>query len=335
MSVITTLASTLGELTKGDKGILAADESYLTLQKRFTDLKVEYTAEMRRAYRALLCTTPELEAYISGVILFEETLTQTNHDNQTFPNVLRRKGILTGIKVDQGLVDLPFNHQEKITQGLDGLVERLNAYYESGARFAKWRAVFTIENNTLPSSQAIEANAEVLACYAACCQKQAILPIIEPEVLRKGPHSLEKCQAVTQKVLQTVFQALYKHHVLLEYLILKPNMVTAGSQHTETPSDIATVAQATLTTLLRTVPAAVPSINFLSGGQSPEQATVHLQAINHVPGHKPWRLNFSYGRALQAGALQIWQGRADNTEAAQEALYQCAQRNFQAARSLR
>jgi fructose-bisphosphate aldolase class I len=328
------LQSTIEQLTKGNGGILAADESHPTLKKRFSELQIDYTSATRQAYRELLFTTPQLEQYINGVILFEESITQKDQASKSFPKLLQEKGILPGIKVDQGLIYLPLSNQEKITQGLDGLAERLEAYYKAGARFAKWRTIFIIHDDRLPSSQAIEANAEILARYAACCQTQAMLPIVEPEVLREGTHHLERCQVATEQVLHEVFRALYRHHVLPEYLILKPNMITAGSQYTGTPPDATTIAHATLQTLRRTVPVAVPSINFLSGGQSPEQATAHLHAINSMPGSKPWRLSFSYSRALLTPALQIWQGHASNKEAAQQALSQCAQRNFQATQGI-
>lgn len=329
MSTASQLQSTLLHLTEGDKGILAADESNATIQKRFETIQTACTPETRCAYRELLFTTPQLENYISGVILFEETLYQANQQGKLFPALLEQKGMLAGIKVDIGLIHLPVTSDEKITQGLDGLLERLKNYYQAGARFAKWRAVFSI-SDSLPSLQAIAANAEALARYAACCQSQGLVPIVEPEILLEGKHSLERCLEVTQLTLHHVFNALFTHRVMLEYIILKPSMVMAGSQNVETKPSIEVIAQATLQTLYRTVPAAVPSINFLSGGQSPEAATAHLNAMNLNKRH-PWRLNFSFGRALQDPALKAWQGKSENIRLAQQALYHRAQCNVAAA----
>lgn len=327
MSIYTTLASTLHHLTQESRGILAADESENTIKKRFDTIHAECTFETRRDYRELLFTTPKLETCINGIILFEETFYQKGQHGILFPELLHNKGILPGIKVDKGLVNLPFS-DEKITQGLDGLTERLEAYFEKGARFAKWRMVVRIDEN-LPSLQAIQSNAEVLARYAACCQAQGLVPIVEPEVLLEGTHDLEACLEVTELTLHCVFQALFNHAIQLEYIILKPNMVMAGNQN-PTPSSTTEVAQATLTALRHTVPAAVPSINFLSGGQTPEQATIHLNEMNKLGPH-PWLLNFSYSRALQEPVLKTWEGKLENKERAQENLYHRAHLNVLAA----
>jgi fructose-bisphosphate aldolase, class I len=330
MKRISALRSILEKLTQGNGGILAADESYPTLQKRFADLNIPYTEATRQTYRKVLLTTPGLEKYINGVILFEETLTQTDQNNILFTQLLHKKNILPGIKVDQGLVPLSSNNKENITRGLDTLMTRLKRYYEAGARFTKWRAAFRIQDSILPSDEAVKVNSEILAYYAACSQTQGMIPIVEPEVLREGPHTLERCQAVTEQVLHEVFYQLSRYHVNLECLILKPNMITPGSQYVGDPQEPTMVAQATLEVLRRTVPAAVPSINFLSGGQTPEQATIHLKAINSIPITKPWRLSFSYARALQQQALEIWGRAPSNVQAAQNILYQVAQSNYEA-----
>jgi fructose-bisphosphate aldolase class I len=318
------LEGTIQRLTVPGKGILAADESQATIGKRFSAIHLESTAENRRNYRELLLTTPGIEAFINGVILHEETLAQKTKDGLLFPDYLDNEGIAPGVKVDKGLI--PLNVEEKITQGLDGLSERLLTYKSLGACFAKWRAVFSI-SNILPTSLAVTANTQTLARYAYVCQNNGIVPIVEPEVLIDGDHDLARCAEVTEAVFFTLFKELHKHHVLLENMILKPSMVIAGNQHMPQPS-IAEVAASTLKVLRQTVPAAVPSINFLSGGQTPEAATAHLNTMNKLqPSRHPWRLSFSYGRALQEPALKIWNGKAHNVKAAQRAFYKRAKLN--------
>lgn len=329
MSIYASLETTIAQLTASHKGILAADESITTIGKRFSTIGLASTPETRRDYRALLLTTPHIEQLISGVILFEETLGQSDQQATPFTTLLRARNIIPGIKVDTGLTTLPFTAEEKITQGLDGLADRLQHYYQAGARFAKWRAVFTV-SETLPSTLAIEANATALAHYAALCQTNGLVPIVEPEVLMEGDHELARCAEVSTVVLHTVFKELFSYHVIPEYIILKPNMVLAGQASPTPKPNIEAVAQATLKVLRQTVPAAVPSINFLSGGQTPEIATAHLNAIN-CQGRQPWRLNFSYGRALQDPVLKTWKGQAINIQAAQEALYHRAHLNVLAA----
>jgi fructose-bisphosphate aldolase, class I len=325
---INALASTIKDIATPRKGILAADESTGTIKKRFDSINVESTEENRRAYRELLFATPELEKYISGVILFEETLGQKTADGTPFPEFLAKKGIVPGIKVDKGLIPSESSPEEKVTQGLDGLPERLAEYKKMGARFAKWRVVFDI-SDTHPSRIIIKTNACLLARYAAICQNQGIVPIVEPEILMDGNHSLEDCSIVTEKVLHAVFNALFKHKVALEFIILKPNMVIAGKDCNPQPS-IEEAAKETVKILRRTVPAAVPTINFLSGGQSDEVATQHLNAINKI-GKQPWYISFSYGRALQAPCLQAWQGKKENVEAAQKILLKRSELNGAAA----
>ncbi|MES2141870.1 MAG: class I fructose-bisphosphate aldolase [Pseudomonadota bacterium] len=307
------------------KGILAADESPTTMGKRLSALQIESTVENRRNYRELLFTTPGIEAFINGVILNEETLYQKNKTDLPFPEFLDGQGIVPGVKVDKGLISL--NPEEKMTQGLDGLAERLALYKNLGAKFAKWRAVFTI-SDTLPSSLAQVTNAQALARYASICQENGIVPIVEPELLMDGSHSLERCAETTETTLNTVFEELDKHHIILGCMILKPSMVITGSKYSPQAS-ISEVAKATLEVLCRAVPAAVPSINFLSGGQTPELATAHLNEINRLknPAHHPWHLSFSYGRALQEPALKTWNGKAHNVQAAQRAFYKRAKLN--------
>ncbi|MHA7841598.1 MAG: class I fructose-bisphosphate aldolase [Gammaproteobacteria bacterium] len=321
----TELAATIKAIAQTGKGILAADESTPTITKRFEAIHVESTENNRRDYRTMLFSTPELGNYVSGVILFEETLKQSTADGVTIPQLLKQQNIIPGIKVDKGLIPLVGHDNEKVTQGLDGLPERLDEYKGLGARFAKWRAVFTI-SESLPSMVTIRTNAHNLARYAAICQSKGIVPIVEPEILMDGDHSLERCQVVTERVLRAVFSALAEHKVALEYIILKPSMVTAGTK-ANVQADVKTVAQATLDTLKRCVPAAVPTINFLSGGQSAELATEHLRAMNEIEPHLPWHLSFSYGRALQQPSLQTWQGNSDKTAAAQAILLERAKLN--------
>ncbi len=318
------LKATIDHLVVQGKGILAADESEGTITKRFAAINVESTEENRRAYRELLFTTPGINAFIQGVILYEETLNQSTKTGQTFPDLLHSLGILPGIKVDKGLIPLASTENETVTQGLDGLEGRLNEYKKLGAKFAKWRAVLTI-TDTLPSHQAIYANAEMLARYAATCQSVGIVPIVEPEVLMDGDHTIERCAEVTEETLRIVFEALEREKVVLEGMLLKPNMVLPGKMHSP-QSSVEEVAEATLRVLRRTVPAAVPSINFLSGGQSAISATAHLNAMNKM-GNQPWVLSFSYGRALQDPCLKTWQGKVENVAAAQKAFYLRAELN--------
>uniref|UniRef100_A0A069DYS3 Fructose-bisphosphate aldolase n=1 Tax=Panstrongylus megistus TaxID=65343 RepID=A0A069DYS3_9HEMI len=308
------------------KGILAADESVSTMGKRLKDIGVENTEDNRRAYRQLLFTADKsLAENISGVILFHETLYQNADDGTPFVELLQSKGIIPGIKVDKGVVTLFGSEEECTTQGLDDLGERCATYKKDGCHFAKWRCVLKIGRNT-PSYQAILENANVLARYAAVCQANRLVPIVEPEVLPDGTHDLDRAQKVTETVLAAVYKALNDHHVYLEGTLLKPNMVTAGMQCPTkyTPEDI---ARATVTALQRTVPSAVAGITFLSGGQSEEEASVNLDAINKYVARKPWPLTFSFGRALQASVLRTWKGRPECVPAAQEELLKRARAN--------
>jgi len=322
------LEQTIKVMITPGKGILAADESSPTIKKRFDAIKVESTEENRRAYRELLFTTPELEKYICGVILYEETLGQKTVDGVPFPKLLEKRGIVPGIKVDKGLIPFESSADEKITQGLDGLPDRFEEYKKLGARFAKWRAVFKI-SDVYPSKLAMKIHACLLARYAKICQNAGLVPIVEPEVLMDGNHSLEKCAEVSEKVFHQVFHKLHKHKVNLELMILKPNMIVAGKEFSKQPS-VEEVARATIKILRRTVPATVPTINFLSGGQSDVMATENLNAINQL-GPQPWYLSFSYGRALQAPCLKVWLGKKENVAAAQLALLKRARLNSAAA----
>ncbi len=297
------------------KGILAADESSGTIKKRFDKIGLESTFESRRAYRELLFTAPGAEKHISGAILYDETIRQKASDGRPFPELLLARGILPGIKVDAGAKALAGFPGETITEGLDGLRERLAEYRAIGARFAKWRAVIDIGAG-IPSGFAIEANAHALARYAALCQEAAIVPIVEPEVLMDGEHGVERCEEVTDRVLTAVFSALFMHRVHLEGIVLKPNMVIAGKKCKQRAAP-QQVADATLRCLRRRVPAAVPGIAFLSGGQSEEEATQHLSLMNRA-GDLPWQLSFSYGRALQQSTLEAWRGEASKVTAAQK-----------------
>lgn len=319
------MEKTVVELTAPAKGILAADESAGTIEKRFKNVHVESTEENRRSYRELLFTAPGLSDYISGVILFEETLKQKSQAGLALPQVLAAQGIVPGIKVDKGTQALANFPGDKVTHGLQGLAERLAGYKELGARFAKWRAVITIGDG-LPSTRAIEVNADSLARYAAICQELDIVPIVEPEVLMDGNHSIARCAAVTEEVLETVFHALHRHRVILEYILLKPNMVLPGKDCPQ-QATADEIAAATLICFRRTVPAAVPGINFLSGGQSDEAATANLNAMNTYVQKQPWQLSFSYGRALQAPALKAWHGVAANKVTGQQALLKRARLN--------
>lgn len=312
------------------KGLLAMDESLGTCNRRFAQAGIPQTLEMRRAYRELLLTTPNLQAYISGVILYDKTIHQTRADGMPFVQVARDAGMLVGIKLDMGATELAGHPGEKVTEGLDGLRERLQSYVEMGAKFAKWRGVITLNATTLPTAAGIEVNAHALARYAALCQEAGLVPIIEPEVLMDGTHTLERCQEVTQTVLRSVFNKLTLQGVALEGIILKPNMVIAGlSCPTQNSAD--DVARATVQCLLRTVPAAVPGIAFLSGGQSSELASSRLNAM-HIGYTTPWPLTFSFARALQQAALTLWAGQDANRVAAQHALLHRAQCNSAALR---
>ncbi len=319
------LESTITELTAPGKGILAVDETVGTIEKRFADLNIVCTEETRRDYRELMFSTPGLSAFIIGVILFDETLRQKSGIGVPLPQLLKSQGMVVGIKVDKGLVPLPGFAGEKVTQGLDGLPERLREYKQIGARFAKWRAVIGIATD-IPTAAAIAANAHALARFAAICQEQGLVPIIEPEVLMDGDHTLAACARVTEAVLHAVFHALYQQRVALEHILLKPAMVLPGTT-CPTQATPLQVAAATLTILRRTVPAAVRAINFLSGGQSETTATANLNAINANTVSHPWNLSFSYGRALQNPVLGAWRGDAANKEKAQHALSHRARLN--------
>lgn len=320
----TTLQQTITDMVDAQRGILAADESHPTMAKRFQPIGVESSEATRRAWRSLLVTTPGLGQYISGIILFEETLEQKTADDMPIPEAAWAQNIVPGIKVDKGKIPLALSPGDLITQGLDGLAERLQTYQAQGARFAKWREVYGIETHA-PSRHGIDTNAEVLARYAAVCQAQGIVPIVEPEVLMDGSHDIDRHAEITERVLHAVFHALHRHGVRLELMLLKPNMVLPGKDCRR--ADPEEVAEATLRVLRRTVPAAVPSINFLSGGQEPEEATANLNAINQQRGNAPWQLSISYGRALQQPALQVWSGKAENVLAAQHALLKRARLN--------
>ncbi|WP_455476263.1 class I fructose-bisphosphate aldolase [Bartonella sp. B17] len=318
-------------VSKG-KGILAADESTATIGKRFESIGVESSEDSRRAYREMLFTAKEaMESAISGVILFDETLRQKASSGQMLTDLIRDTGALPGIKVDTGAKPLAAFPQEMITEGLDGLRERLKDYYALGARFAKWRAVIAIDEQTLPTRGAIRQNAQALARYAALCQEAGIVPIVEPEVLMDGQsrqHSIARCFDVTKTVLNTVFNELSEARVHLEGMILKPNMIIDGKD--ARVASVEEVAEKTIRVLKEAVPAAVPGIAFLSGGQSDEEATAHLSAMNAL-GTFPWKLTFSYGRALQAAALKVWAGKHENIPAAQKAFAHRARMNHLAA----
>lgn len=324
MNNIQELQATIAEMSARGKGLLAADESVATITKRLQAIGVESTEETRRTYRDLLLSTDTINDYLSGVILFEETLNQAALDGTPFAKLLQDRHIVPGIKVDKGLVPWSLTNPEQVTQGLDGLAERLQKYKLLGARFAKWRAVYTVGDNT-PSKAVNSFNAISLARYAQICQDIGIVPIVEPEILIDGAHTLEQCEKVSEKVLSKVFKALRKYGVILEYIVLKPSMVIAGKKCPK-QSTVAEVAEATMRVLKRTVPAAVPTINFLSGGQTPLQATQHLQAMNAM-GNLPWHLSFSYARALQEPCMDAWRGKTDNKKAAQTILLQRAKLN--------
>jgi fructose-bisphosphate aldolase class I len=322
------LSKTAAAMVARGKGVLAADESSGTCETRFKTINTPCTEENRRAYRGLLFTTPGVEKFVSGVILFDETLRQKTDDGMLFPDYLAQKGILPGIKVDAGAKNLALCPGEKVTEGLDGLRERLAAYFKLGARFAKWRAVITIGDG-LPSHACLYANAHALARYAALCQEASIVPMIEPEVLLDGDHSIERCEEVTEATLRATYAAIAAYNVSVEHLILKTSMVVSGKANAR-QAGVDEVAERTLRVLKRTVPAAQPGIVFLSGGQSDVAATAHLNAMSAMKG-LPWPLTFSYSRALQNPALQTWKGQAANAAAAQRAFYHRAHMNGLAA----
>lgn len=317
----------LGLVASG-RGILAADESTGTIGKRFQSVNAENSEENRRAYRDLLLSPSGVQEFVSGVIFYEETLFQKSADGTPFPQMLAKHGIIPGIKVDKGTKPLAGSPNETITEGLDGLRERLTQYKQAGARFAKWRAVITIGDG-IPSDYCIATNAHALARYAALCQEQDIVPIVEPEVLMDADNTIEVCEEVTARTLRLTFQELNRQRVLLEGMILKPNMVLSGKKCAK-QADHKAVAAATLRTLKRYVPSAVAGIAFLSGGQSDEAATAHLDEMNRLGGG-PWTLSFSYGRALQAAALKAWGGRKENVAAGQHAFMHRAKMNSLAA----
>ncbi|MGH8401727.1 MAG: class I fructose-bisphosphate aldolase [Gammaproteobacteria bacterium] len=318
------LGQTAHQIVADNRGILAADESNNTIGKRFQALGIPSTEDTRRAYREMLFTTPGVEKFISGVIMYDETIRQKTKAGVPFPELQSKLGIVPGIKVDKGVKPLPGSPKEKITEGLDGLGERLQEYHGLGARFAKWRAVIDIADG-IPTEYCIRANAQALARYAALCQEAGLVPIVEPEVLMDGAHSLERCAEVTSVTLKTVFDELYIHRVALEGMLLKPNMVISGMKCAN-QAGIEQVARETVRVLRRHVPAAVPGIVFLSGGQSAELATAHLNAMNAL-GSYPWVLSYSYGRALQAPALAAWKGQETGLAAGQKALHHRAQCN--------
>jgi fructose-bisphosphate aldolase, class I len=325
------LIDTARALVAGDKGLLAMDESNPTCNKRFAVLGIPQTAEARRAYREMIVTTPNLGACISGAILYDETIRQQKKDGTLFIKALVDAGIIPGIKVDAGAKEMAGFPGEKVTEGLDGLYLRLQEYLAMGARFAKWRAVIAVGDG-IPTRGCIEANAQALARYAALCQEAGLVPIVEPEVLMDGNHTLERCRAVTEEVQRTVFNQLYTQRVMLEGMILKPNMVVPGLT-CPTQEMVDEVADATVSCLLRSVPAAVGGIAFLSGGQSPELASARLNAMNvRFQSRRPWALAFSFARAIQQPALELWLGKDENVKVAQQALLHRAQCNRAARR---
>jgi len=324
------LENTALELVAPGKGILAADESFGTIEKRFNAVGIDSTEESRRDYREMLFTTPDVGEFLSGVILFDETIRQESSDGTPLPELLKSQGIIPGIKVDKGAKDMAHFPGEKVTEGLDGLRERLEEYRGLGARFAKWRAVITIGEG-IPTKMCIDANAHALARYAALCQEQDLVPIVEPEVLIDGDHTIDQCYEATEQTLHTTFDQLFEHRVEFSGMLLKPNMVLPGKDSPQQAS-VEEVARATVECLLRTVPAAVPGIVFLSGGQSDKQATAHLNAMNALYENLPWQLSFSYARALQDLPMKTWKGDPSNVEVAQKAFYHRAKMNS-AARS--
>jgi fructose-bisphosphate aldolase class I len=321
------LESTARKLVAAGKGILAADESSPTIEKRLKTIGVASTEENRRAYREVLFTTAGVAEFISGVILFDETIRQKTRNDRSFVEVLEQQGIIPGIKVDKGAKPMANFPGEKVTEGLDGLRERLAEYRKLGGRFAKWRAVISVSDN-IPARRCIEANAELLARYAALCQEADLVPIVEPEVLMDGTHTIERHFNVTQQTLEIVFHALFGHRVVLEAMLLKPNMVLSGKDCAQ-QAPVQEVAEATVLCMKRVVPAAVPGLVFLSGGQTDQQATEHLNAMNRLD-QVPWQLSFSYGRALQAPVLKAWKGEPGNVADAQRAFHHRASCNSKA-----
>ncbi len=309
------------------KGVLAADESFPTIEKRLNSINLDSTEEYRRSYRELLFATPGVEEFIGGVITFDETMHHKATDGTPFPELLSSRDIYPGIKVDKGTRDLAFHPGEKFTQGLDGLRERLAEYVEMGAAFTKWRTVYTIGKD-IPTTYGYQINAAGLAQYAALCQEAGLVPIVEPEVLMDGDHTIERCEEVTTITLEAVFAELFAAGVLLEGILLKPNMILSGKSCSE-QAGVQEIAEATIRVLKRTVPSAVPGIVFLSGGQTPSQATENLSAMNAIGGF-PWELSFSYGRALQEETLKAWVGKPENTAAAQKTFYRRAKLNSMA-----
>ncbi len=325
---IAQLAETAQALVADGKGILAADESTGTIKKRFDGIQVESTTETRRDYRNMLFTTAGAAEHISGVILFDETLRQEAADGRRLAQIIIDAGMIPGIKVDSGAKPLALHAGETVTEGLDGLRDRLAEYAGLGARFAKWRATYSIGAG-LPSAACQDANAHALARYAALCQEAGLVPIVEPEVLMDGGHDIDACETVTETTLRRVYAALAEQEIVLEGTLLKPNMVVSGADCPE-QAGVEEVARRTVRTLQRCVPAAVPGIVFLSGGQSDEQATLHLNAMNKLLARLPWKLSFSYGRALQAAPLKAWGGKAENLAAGQAAFLERARANGQA-----
>lgn len=316
---ITLLHTLAKQLMQGNKGLLAMDESTATCNKRFAELGIPQTEAYRRKYRDLIVNAPGLEDYISGAILVDETTRQSTDDGKLFIDILKQKGIIPGIKVDEGAIPMIGFPGEKITEGLDGLADRLKAYYTQGLRFAKWRAVITIGSD-IPSLTCIKSNAYTLARYAMFCQDAGLVPIVEPEVVMDGNHSIQKCAEVTTEVLHTVFNALYQHRVDLEGMILKPNMILPGNDSAEKPT-ADQVAEATVKCLLRTVPATVPGIAFLSGGQPAADASERLNSMHKLfDDVMPWALTYSFSRAVQQPALELWNGKDEHIAVAQEAL---------------
>ena len=309
------------------KGVLAADESFPTIKKRLNSINLDSTEEYRRSYRELLFATQGVEEFIGGVITFDETMRHKATDGTPFPELLSSRDIYPGIKVDKGTRDLAFHPGEKFTQGLDGLRERLAEYVEMGATFTKWRTVYAIGKD-VPTTYGYQINASSLAQYAALCQEAGLVPIVEPEVLMDGDHTIERCEEVTTITLEAVFAELFAAGVVLEGILLKPNMILSGKSCSE-QAGVQEVAEATIRVLKRTVPSAVPGIVFLSGGQTPSQATENLSAMNAIGGF-PWELSFSYGRALQEETLKAWVGKPENTAAAQKTFYRRAKLNSMA-----
>ena len=322
------MSETARAMVAPGKGLLAADESAGTCKKRFDSVKVECNEENRRVYREMLFTTPGLSEHVSGVILFDETLRQKTKDGVNFAEYLKKNGIIPGIKVDAGAHDMALHPGEKVTEGLDKLAERMKEYFSMGARFAKWRAVITIGDG-IPTQACLQANAHALARYSAICQEASIVPIVEPEVLLDGNHTAEKSERVHERTLETLFHEIFRQDVLPECLILKASMCVSGKENAK-QAGVQEVAERTIRVLKRTVPAALPGVVFLSGGQTDENATAHLDAMNRLGA--PWPLTFSYSRALQNVALKTWRGQAGNVAAAQKAFHHRARMNSLAAK---